>query len=204
MVTWGSIINTEVSWGSGLWNGVGGGHQEDMTTCWPMSSTLQRLLIPSSILGMCIPLAFLTPEGVSRTRLWDSDMVLRSSDSTHDWAQLKPPYTLHIHIWWAGAETYLSSSYPRQLSYVNSLAIATYQSGVSRLILQSLHDLHIQEPVSVYTWHVYKPTNGFSYIKGDEERSRVSRPTWSKTIYKPLKNPRLWWHKADKNSHILL
>lgn len=170
----------------------------------PWAQLCRGSLYPLPYLECAFRLPSSPPEAVSRTWLWDSDMVLRSSDSTHDWAQLKPPYTLHIYIWWAGAETYLSSSYPRQLSYVNSLAIATYQSGVSRLILQSLYDLHIQRPVSVYSWHVYKPTNGFSYIKGDEEHSRVSRPTWSKTIYKPLKNPRLWWHKTDKNSHILL
>ena len=49
---------------------------------------------------------------------------------------------------------------------------ATYQSEVVCLFPQSIHALHIQGPVSVYTKEVYKPTTGFSHIKRDEEYSR--------------------------------
>lgn len=38
----------------------------------------RRLLTPSTIFGMCVPFAFLVPEGCSEDIVWDSDVVLKT------------------------------------------------------------------------------------------------------------------------------
>lgn len=130
------------------------------------------------ILGRDILLAFLTPK--VKTQPWDSDVMLRSSVSIHDWTQLKPSSKLVRFGGKVQRPTSLAAAHSNSSMLIPLLIkTATYHCGMVCLFLQSLH---IQGLVSGYIWEACKPTTDFAHTKGEEEHSRLSRSMWSKTI----------------------
>lgn len=70
---------------------------------------------PWNVFSACLSWARAAP----RTLTWDSKVLLRPSDSLHDWTQLR--FLNFLKFWLAGANIYSSCSYPREISYVSPL-----------------------------------------------------------------------------------
>lgn len=85
---------------------AGGGHQEDMTVCWPSIWT-QAIRgcspLPCSWNTLCI-LSTVSTGVILRTQPWVRDVLSRPSG----WYM----WLTFLRIWWAGAEIYLLSLWP--------------------------------------------------------------------------------------------
>lgn len=118
---------------------VGGGHPKDVTACWHGSwiQAIGVLLTLSPVLRMYLPPIIPIVGAISKMPPWESNMLLRPPEPNMSLYSVKVSIKI-LRFWQAGGKIYSSCHYPRQASYLSSLAYWNGHPPVGRGLPLSL------------------------------------------------------------------